>query len=80
MFSCSVRLTSQKIGMFYGVTGIIGTGSFAEVRLGYNKANGDQVAIKIMKKNKRDKELMTSVTCEMNFVERRLQHEKIVHT
>mmetsp|Transcript_11104 Transcript_11104/g.34050 ORF Transcript_11104/g.34050 Transcript_11104/m.34050 type:complete len:441 (+) Transcript_11104:474-1796(+) len=74
------RASKRKIGIYYGVTGIIGTGSFAEVRLGYNKANGDQVAIKIMKKNKRDKELMTSVACEMNFVERRLQHDKIVHT
>lgn len=62
------------------MTGIIGTGSFAEVRLGYNKSNGEQVAIKLMKKNKRDKELMTSVHCEINFVERRLVHEKIVHT
>lgn len=55
-------------------------GSFAEVRIGYDKSNGQQVAIKVMKKNKRDTELMRSVECEMNFISKNIDHENIVAT
>lgn len=55
-------------------------GSFAEVRIGYDKSSGQQVAIKVMKKNKRDTELMRSVECEMNFISKNINHHKIVST
>lgn len=55
-------------------------GSFAEVRIGYDKSTGQQVAIKVMKKNKRDTELMRSVECEMNFISKNIDHENIVAT
>lgn len=74
------RAATRKIGNFYGVTGLIGMGSFAEVRIGYDKVSGDQVAIKVMKKNKRDTELMRSVECEMNFISKNIDHENIVKT
>ncbi|KAA8497363.1 SNF1-related protein kinase catalytic subunit alpha KIN10 [Porphyridium purpureum] len=74
------RASVRKIGAHYGVTGIIGTGSFAEVRLGYDKVSGDHVAIKIMKKNKKDKELMQSVECELNFVQKRILDQYVVQT
>lgn len=74
------RAARRKIGNFYGVTGLIGMGSFAEVRIGYDKDSGDQVAIKVMKKNKRDTELMRSVECEMNFISKNIDHENIVKT
>lgn len=74
------RAAARKIGNFYGVTGLIGMGSFAEVRIGYDKSSGDQVAIKVMKKNKRDTELMRSVECEMNFISKNIDHENIVKT
>jgi serine/threonine protein kinase len=74
------RAATRKIGNYYGVTGLIGMGSFAEVRIGYDKASGDQVAIKVMKKNKRDTELMRSVECEMNFISKNIDHENIVKT
>lgn len=74
------RAATRKIGNFYGVTGLIGMGSFAEVRIGYDKGSGDQVAIKVMKKNKRDTELMRSVECEMNFISKNIDHENIVKT
>lgn len=74
------RASARKIGNYYGVTGLIGMGSFAEVRIGYDKASGDQVAIKVMKKNKRDTELMRSVECEMNFISKNIDHENIVKT
>jgi calcium/calmodulin-dependent protein kinase I len=74
------RASGRKIGNFYGVTGLIGMGSFAEVRIGYDKASGDQVAIKVMKKNKRDTELMRSVECEMNFISKNIDHVNIVKT
>eukprot|EP00183_Erythrolobus_madagascarensis_P006183 CAMPEP_0185845564 /NCGR_PEP_ID=MMETSP1354-20130828/1494_1 /TAXON_ID=708628 /ORGANISM="Erythrolobus madagascarensis, Strain CCMP3276" /LENGTH=537 /DNA_ID=CAMNT_0028545551 /DNA_START=435 /DNA_END=2048 /DNA_ORIENTATION=+ len=74
------RASVRKIGSHYGVTGIIGTGSFAEVRLGYDKVSGDNVAIKIMKKNKKDKELMKSVECELNFVQKRIIDQHVVQT
>jgi hypothetical protein len=44
------RASGRKIGNFNGVTGLIGMGSFAEVRIVYGKASEDQVAIKVMKK------------------------------
>lgn len=55
-------------------------GSFAEVRIGYDKSSGQQVAIKVMKKNKRDTELMRSVECEMNFISKNIDHDNIVAT
>lgn len=55
-------------------------GSFAEVRIGYDKSTGLQVAIKVMKKNKRDTELMRSVECEMNFISKNIDHQHIVAT
>lgn len=74
------RASRRKIGNYYGVTGLIGMGSFAEVRIGYDKATTEQVAIKVMKKNKRDTELMRSVECEMNFISKAIDHENIVGT
>lgn len=74
------KASRRKIGNFYGVTGLIGMGSFAEVRIGYDKATQEQVAIKVMKKNKRDTELMRSVECEMNFISKSIDHENIVAT
>eukprot|EP00180_Rhodochaete_pulchella_P004826 Plantae.Rhodophyta-Rhodochaete_pulchella.ctg992.p1 GENE.Plantae.Rhodophyta-Rhodochaete_pulchella.ctg992~~Plantae.Rhodophyta-Rhodochaete_pulchella.ctg992.p1 ORF type:complete len:426 (-),score=98.60 Plantae.Rhodophyta-Rhodochaete_pulchella.ctg992:1070-2179(-) len=74
------KASTRKIGSFYGVTGIIGMGAFAEVRLGYDKASGDQVAIKIMKKNKKDKELMKSVECEIHFIRKQIDHPNVVRT
>lgn len=74
------RASRRKIGNFYGVTGLIGMGSFAEVRIGYDKSTTEQVAIKVMKKNKRDTELMRSVECEMNFISKSIDHENIVGT
>lgn len=74
------RASRRKIGNFYGVTGLVGMGSFAEVRIGYDKSTGQQVAIKVMKKNKRDQELMRSVECEMNFISKNIDHENIVAT
>lgn len=74
------RASRRKIGNYYGVTGLVGMGSFAEVRIGYDKSTGQQVAIKVMKKNKRDTELMRSVECEMNFISKNIDHENIVAT
>jgi len=74
------RASRRKIGNFYRVTGLIGMGSFAEVRVGYDKTTGEQVAIKVMKKNKRDTELMRSVECEMNFVSKAVDHVNVVRT
>lgn len=74
------RASRRKIGNYYGVTGLVGMGSFAEVRIGYDKSSGQQVAIKVMKKNKRDTELMRSVECEMNFISKNIDHENIVAT
>lgn len=74
------RASRRKIGNYYGVTGLVGMGSFAEVRIGYDKSTGQQVAIKVMKKNKRDTELMRSVECEMNFISKNIDHENIVST
>lgn len=74
------RASRRKIGNYYGVTGLVGMGSFAEVRIGYDKSTGQQVAIKVMKKNKRDTELMRSVECEMNFISKSIDHENIVAT
>lgn len=74
------RASRRKIGNYYGVTGLVGMGSFAEVRVGYDKSTGQQVAIKVMKKNKRDTELMRSVECEMNFISKNIDHENIVAT
>ncbi|GAB0488965.1 hypothetical protein MMPV_000180 [Pyropia vietnamensis] len=74
------RASRRKIGNFYRVTGLIGMGSFAEVRVGYDKTTGEQVAIKVMKKNKRDTELMRSVECEMNFVSKCIDHVNVVRT
>lgn len=74
------RAARRKIGNYYGVTGLVGMGSFAEVRIGYDKSSGEQVAIKVMKKNKRDTELMRSVECEMNFISKSIDHENIVGT
>lgn len=74
------RASRRKIGNYYGVTGLVGMGSFAEVRIGYDKGSGQQVAIKVMKKNKRDTELMRSVECEMNFISKNIDHEHIVAT
>lgn len=74
------RASRRKIGNYYGVTGLVGMGSFAEVRIGYDKVTGQQVAIKVMKKNKRDTELMRSVECEMNFISKNIDHENIVAT
>lgn len=74
------RASRRKIGNYYGVTGLVGMGSFAEVRIGYDKGTGQQVAIKVMKKNKRDTELMRSVECEMNFISKNIDHGNIVGT
>lgn len=74
------RASRRKIGNYYGVTGLVGMGSFAEVRVGYDKSTGQQVAIKVMKKNKRDSELMRSIDCEMNFISKNIDHENIVAT
>lgn len=74
------RASRRKIGNYYGVTGLVGMGSFAEVRIGYDKSSGQQVAIKVMKKNKRDTELMRSVECEMNFISKNIDHDNIVAT
>ncbi|PXF42907.1 Myosin light chain kinase A [Gracilariopsis chorda] len=74
------RASRRKIGNYYGVTGLVGMGSFAEVRIGYDKSTGQQVAIKVMKKNKRDTELMRSVECEMNFISKNIDHMNIVAT
>lgn len=74
------RASRRKIGNYYGVTGLVGMGSFAEVRIGYDKSTGQQVAIKVMKKNKRDTELMRSVECEMNFISKNIDHDNIVAT
>ena len=74
------RASRRKIGNYYGVTGLVGMGSFAEVRIGYDKTTGQQVAIKVMKKNKRDTELMRSVECEMNFISKNIHHDNIVAT
>mmetsp|Transcript_331 Transcript_331/g.1114 ORF Transcript_331/g.1114 Transcript_331/m.1114 type:complete len:443 (+) Transcript_331:185-1513(+) len=74
------KATKRKIGRYYGIHGIIGAGAFAEVRLGYAKTSGQQVAIKIMRKNKRDHELMTAVNCELKFVSRNIRHKSIVST
>ncbi|CAN8071106.1 unnamed protein product, partial [Agarophyton chilense] len=74
------RASRRKIGNYYGVTGLVGMGSFAEVRIGYDKSTGQQVAIKVMKKNKRDTELMRSVECEMNFISKNIDHSNIVAT
>mmetsp|Transcript_1915 Transcript_1915/g.3453 ORF Transcript_1915/g.3453 Transcript_1915/m.3453 type:complete len:455 (-) Transcript_1915:1441-2805(-) len=74
------QASTRKIGSFYGVTGIIGMGAFAEVRLGFDKQSGDQVAIKIMKKNKKDKELMKSVECEIHFIRKQIDHPNVVRT
>ena len=75
-----MKASRRKIGNFYGVTGLIGMGSFAEVRVGFDKGNNRKVAIKVMKKEKRDSELMRSVECEMNFISRAIQHENVVQT
>lgn len=75
-----MRASRRKISNFYGVTGLIGMGSFAEVRIGFDKGNNRQVAIKVMKKEKRDSELMRSVECEMNFISRAIYHENVVQT
>lgn len=74
------RASRRKIGNYYGVTGLVGMGSFAEVRIGFDKSSGQQVAIKVMKKNKRDTELMRSVECEMNFISKNIDHDNIVAT
>lgn len=74
------KAARRKIGNFYGVTGLIGMGSFAEVRIGYDKSTTEQVAIKVMKKNKKDSELMRSVECEMNFISKNINHDNIVGT
>jgi len=74
------RASRRKIGNYYGVTGLIGMGSFAEVRIGYDKATSEPVAIKVMKKNKRDSELMRSVECEIGFVSKAVDHPNVVKT
>ncbi|KAJ8909133.1 hypothetical protein NDN08_005827 [Rhodosorus marinus] len=75
-----MRASKRKIGRFYGIHGIIGAGAFAEVRLAYVKNTGEQVAVKIMRKNKNDQELMTAVNCELKFVSRNIVHKNIVAT
>jgi len=75
-----MRASKRKIGRFYGIHGIIGAGAFAEVRLAYVKNTGEQVAVKIMRKNKNDHELMTAVNCELKFVSRNIVHRNIVST
>eukprot|EP00180_Rhodochaete_pulchella_P001763 Plantae.Rhodophyta-Rhodochaete_pulchella.ctg2632.p1 GENE.Plantae.Rhodophyta-Rhodochaete_pulchella.ctg2632~~Plantae.Rhodophyta-Rhodochaete_pulchella.ctg2632.p1 ORF type:complete len:481 (+),score=88.32 Plantae.Rhodophyta-Rhodochaete_pulchella.ctg2632:101-1444(+) len=74
------RASKRKIGTYYGVTGIIGMGAFAEVRLGYDKESGEQVAIKIMKKNKKDRELMKSVESEIHFIRKNIHNPYVVRT
>lgn len=74
------RASKRKIGNYYGLTGLVGMGSFAEVRIGYDKSSGQQVAIKVMKKNKKDTELMRAVECEMNFISKNIDHTNIVAT
>jgi len=75
-----LKASKRKIGTYYGVTGIIGMGAFAEVRLGYDKETGEQVAIKIMKKNKKDRELMKSVESEIHFIRKNIQNNYVVRT
>uniref|UniRef100_A0A7S1TDF9 Non-specific serine/threonine protein kinase n=1 Tax=Compsopogon caeruleus TaxID=31354 RepID=A0A7S1TDF9_9RHOD len=74
------RASKRKIGAFYGVVGIIGMGAFAEVRLGYDRNTGEQVAIKIMKKNHRDRELMKSVESEIHFIRKKIVNQYVVRT
>mmetsp|Transcript_12431 Transcript_12431/g.37927 ORF Transcript_12431/g.37927 Transcript_12431/m.37927 type:complete len:489 (+) Transcript_12431:209-1675(+) len=70
--------SSRKMWMHYRVGDMIGCGSYASVHIGHRKENGAEIAVKIVQKNRRDKELMMSVENELNVWERQIEHENIV--
>ena len=69
----------EKIMCDFNIKQVIGEGTFATVRLAINKQTGEQVAIKIMEKNKIiQKEDKIRIEREIKVL-KNLRHPNIVH-
>lgn len=64
---------------FYQLGEVLGEGAFAQVKLGIDRETGDNVAVKIIKKNQYDTKEMEYILREMNIM-KSVSHLNIVNT